>query len=242
MENSVSAASTNADLIGIIRKAEYRKEYSYRGDDLRREKISFLAENCRRVIDFGKSSRGDYPLFREGQAVTVDINRFEGYPDIVDDICEPRNLAPASADGIVCLAVLEHVYDPIKAVANLHDLLEPGGYCFAYLPFLYRYHAPRDLVYQDYFRFTRDGAAYLFRNFEQTTIYPYRGAYSTIANIWQPWKYRVEKIFGQGLNRWLDRIGGMISNSPGNDLQVSGFYVWARKKGGGGSRTESEPA
>ena len=219
----------NNRLIQMIRKAEICWDYIYRTDVLQKEKIGFLARKCEKVIDFGKSSREHYALFRRDQAITVDINQGDDYPDIIDDLCDISSLPPMSADGIVCLAVLEHVYDPFRATDNLHMLLKEGGYCFAYVPFLYRYHAAKDLCYQDYFRYTRDGTALLFKNFSKVTIYPVRGTYSTIANIWQPWKYRVEKIFGQRLNKWIDRIGTAISNSQNNNLQASGFYIWAEK-------------
>jgi hypothetical protein len=124
--------------------------------------------------------------------------------------------------------VLEHVYDPASAVGNLYDMLKPGGYCFAYVPFLYRYHAPSDLKYQDFYRYTRDGIAYLFRNFSSVTLYPSRGGYSTIFNLVGFWKDRIERRFGQGINQRIDQLGNFI-HKRSNELQASGYFIWVEK-------------
>jgi SAM-dependent methyltransferase len=136
----------------IILRTQINSTYLYRSEDLSEEKIRFLAEHCPRVLNVGKSSRKRFAYFKPQQVLTLDINRFEGYPDIVDDLCNLETDLKNQFDGIVCLAVLEHVYDPQAATRNLLEMLKPDGYCFAYVPFLYRYHAPPDLHYQDYFR------------------------------------------------------------------------------------------
>src|SRR5262249_46728780 len=152
-------------------------------EELLDEKIQFLADHCKKVLDVGKSSRERFSYFHPGQITTLDINQFDDYPDIIDDLCDIRHVPASSVDGIICLAVLEHVYDPMSAAKNLYKMLQPGGYCLAYVPFLYRYHAGKDLVYQDYFRYTRDGVAYLFREFSDVTLYPCRGRLSTMFNL-----------------------------------------------------------
>jgi SAM-dependent methyltransferase len=219
---------TNDRLRAIIQRTKIDSTYLYRSDDLAEEKIRFLAENCEKVLDVGKSSRKRYAYFRAGQALTLDINPFDDYPDIIDDLCNLEHDLTAQFDGIVCLAVIEHVYDPQAAVKNLYTMLKPGGYCFAYVPFLYRYHAPPDLKYQDFFRYTRDGVAYLFRDFAEVTVYPCRGGYSTIFNLVGVWKDQVERRFGQGINKRIDQLGSLI-HKRSNELQASGYFIWSVK-------------
>lgn len=226
---NVTVQQKNEELKAIIRRVKTNHSYTYRSDDFLDEKVRFLADHCEKVLDFGKSSRHRYTFFEKGQVVTVDINQFDDYPDIIDDICHLQYIAPSSFDGIICMAVLEHVYDPHKAVKNLYAILKNGGYCLAYVPFLYRYHAPENFAFQDYFRYTRDGVAYLFRDFSEVTVYPYRGPYSTILNLWAPWKYKIEKRFGQSLNKLVDKIGSWLLRSRNDDQQVSGYYIWAVK-------------
>ena len=222
------AKQTSDTLRAIIQRTQIDSNYLYRSDALLEEKICFLAANCEKVLDVGKSSRKRYAYFKAGQALTLDINQFEGYPDIVDDLCDMQHDFTGQFDGIVCLAVIEHVYEPQVATSNLYAMLKPGGYCLAYVPFLYRYHAPTDLKYQDFFRYTRDGVAYLFRNFSEVMVYPHRGAYSTMFNLLGFWKGQVERRFGQGINQRIDQVGGLV-HKRSNELQASGYYIWAVK-------------
>jgi SAM-dependent methyltransferase len=229
-ESSNVAAQTNEALKAIIQRVKIDTSYTYTTDTLLDQKVRFLADHCMRVLDVGKSSRHRYQFFTAGQVVTTDINQFDNYPDIVDDICNIQSIPFDSFDGVICMAVLEHVYDPANAVKNLFAILKPGGYLLAYVPFLYPYHAPKALVYQDFYRYTRDGIAYLFRDFGDVTLYPCRGRYSTILNLLGGWKAQIEQRFGQRLNRWIDRMGSFLRSSESGPLQASGYYIWAIKQ------------
>lgn len=227
IENS-KAQQRNERLKAIIERTHIDSTYLYRSEDLAEDKIRFLAQNCEKVLDVGKSSRKRFAYFKPGQVLTLDINKYENYPDIVDDLCDLETNLLNRFDGIICLAVLEHVYDPLTATHNLYLMLSPGGYVFAFVPFLYRYHAGTDLQYQDFFRYTRDGVAYLFRDFAEVSIYPCRGSYSTIFNLVGSWKSVVEKRLGQGVNKRIDQIGNFF-HKRSNELQTSGYFIWARK-------------
>ena len=48
------------------------------------------------------------------------------------------------------MGILEHVYDPFKAVNNMFKMLKKDGIIFGMAPYLYYYHAPNDLNFQDY--------------------------------------------------------------------------------------------
>ena len=107
---------------------------------LRQERLRQMADECRTVLDFGQSTREDGKLFSRCEYVTCDIDESTG-PDIVADICDLNLVADASIDGVVCISVLEHVYDPFGAIAEIHRILRPGGPFFGCVPFLYPYHA-----------------------------------------------------------------------------------------------------
>ncbi len=222
-------AATNEKMIRLIRATKIDASYRYDAKRLLNEKISFMAEHCEKVLDFGKSSRKHYDKFRKGQVITTDINQYDGYPDVIDDICNITNLPMEAFDGIVCLSVLEHVYAPHVAVDNLRGLLKKDGYCLVYAPYFWRYHAPNSLKFQDYFRFSRDALAYLFRDFSEVTIYPYRGRYSTVFNMFGGWKGYVERFFGQGANKLIDTTLGTLFGAKNDVVQASGYYLWARK-------------
>ena len=214
----------NEGLIEVIQRAKVDTSYCYDSQKIMDDKIAYLAENCQSVLDFGKSSRSHFELFKPGQVETADINQYEGYPDIICDICDASTLPQRKYDGIVCNAVIEHVYDPFAAVRNMYDLLEDGGICMCYAPFIFRYHAPGDLKFQDYFRFSRDGLALLFKDYSKVTLYSIRGRSSSALNYAVPGWKKIEKRFGF-MNKMVDSVFGG-KESP---LQVTGYVVWAEK-------------
>lgn len=178
------------------------------------------------VLDIGRCMREYHDKLDCGQVDTLDINDFGDYPNIVADICQPfPKEFEGRYDAIVALSILEHVYDPFAAIANIRHLLKPGGTAFIYVPFLFRYHSPPDNLIQDYYRFTRDGVAYLFREFDEVTIYPVRGRYSTIANMFLFWKRIVERRMGSKINKLLD----LPVSRNDNILQASGYNITAVK-------------
>jgi len=103
--------------------------------------------------------------------------------------------------------------------------LKPGGTLFLYVPWMWRYHGPKNLLFQDYQRLSRDGMAYLLRDFEDVTLYPLRGKYAARMNFMKLWKRKVEKHFGGRFNRMLD---SRVSDWR-NTVQASGYFAEARK-------------
>jgi SAM-dependent methyltransferase len=70
-------------------------------------------------------------------------------------------LKDGSVDGVLIQAVLEHVLEPQKVVAEIHRVLRPGGLVYANTPFMQHVHEGA----YDFTRFTESGHRYLFRNF-----------------------------------------------------------------------------
>jgi ubiquinone/menaquinone biosynthesis C-methylase UbiE len=66
-------------------------------------------------------------------------------------------------DAIVCWSVLEHVPDPIRAIAEMRRVLRPGGIIWIQLPFLLPYHADP----HDYWRVTPSGLRQWMRDFDE---------------------------------------------------------------------------
>ncbi|MCB1784302.1 MAG: methyltransferase domain-containing protein [Alphaproteobacteria bacterium] len=225
MTNAAQIAQRNEDLKDLIKAVKVDVSYCYETDKLLDEKVDFMAENCPRVLDFGKSSRHRYKKFSPEQAQTADINQYNDYPDYICDICDSSTFPEEKYDGIICNAVLEHVYDPFTAVKNLHEALKPEGYLLAYVPYLYRYHAPKDLTFQDYYRYSRDALAYMFRDFSSLTLYSVRGRTSTaFVSAFPFWKPYVEKKIPKA-NILVDKVlGGAY-----DPLQTSGYHIWAQK-------------
>jgi len=228
-KSNPTAEAAMARHVEAIRRITVDHEYAYDSDGLMTKKLEFMASHCSMVLDIGQSTRDKVKLFEQRQIESMDINLEEPPADIIDDICAPSRLQYERYDGIVCLSVLEHVYDPFAAIREIFRLLQPGGYLFLHLPFLFRYHAPQDLSFTDSYRFSRDGIAWLLRDFSEVTLYSIRGPYSSIFNLHRGWKKSVEKHLGMAPTRWLDRVGIRFFSRPTSELQVSGYYAWANK-------------
>ncbi len=213
----------NARLQEITRRA--RIDMRYLHDDRSRQHIVAATLECTRILDVGAGMRDHLGALGD-RVETLDLNDFGDYPDILGDVCSPfPDWMETRYDAVIALAILEHVYDPAAAVANFRRALKPGGRLFLYVPWMWRYHAPRDLMFQDYQRLSRDGMAYLLRDFEAVTLYPLRGKYSAILNMLKFWKSIVERRFGTHLNRLADARASDWRNT----IQTSGFFAEAHK-------------
>ena len=113
-----------------------------------------------RVLEIGA---GKYPLYREKIKATayqtLDIRK-EVEPDIRGDI-HNIPLEDESVDVVIATEVLEHCYDPHKAINEMHRILAKKGVCILSTRFIYKIHGSP----YDYYRFTDQGLSYLFQNF-----------------------------------------------------------------------------
>ncbi|MDC1176911.1 methyltransferase domain-containing protein [Candidatus Pelagibacter sp.] len=215
---------SNKNLISYIKKSVIDDYYLNNQEDFRKRIVKLINPNDE-VLDIGKSSRNYYKKINCKNLVTLDINKYEDYPDIVFDLCSNlQNNLFEKFDKIICLAILEHVYNPFLASENLKKMLKPGGIIFGYVPYLYKYHAPNDLKYQDYFRFSRDALSYLFKDFSEIKLFPVRGRLSTPLNLLfgNRWKNYFEKF---GINILLDKL----TNINTNRIQCSGYNFIIKK-------------
>ena len=66
-------------------------------------------------------------------------------------------------DCVIVQAVLEHVLDPHRCVAEIHRVLKPTGIVYGETPFMQQVHMQE----YDFTRFTHLGHRWLFKNFEE---------------------------------------------------------------------------
>jgi SAM-dependent methyltransferase len=137
-------------------------------------------------------------------------------PSILGD-AQQLPFKSGSVDAVICKAVLEHVPEPAQVVREMYRMLKPGGKLYAYLPFLYPYHGGS--VYLDYFRFTKDGVDYLFRDFTTVEKVPVRGHFGTFKLVFLPFLSKNSRV-----GAWLDKLIG--NKFP---RTTSGWNVFAVK-------------
>lgn len=198
-----------------------------------KEKVTRILAEKKTVIDIGGSFRIDPTRnnrIEPQNAWIADLIKEKGtdykildyvdtyHPDIVGDV---QNLPfpDNSQEALVCLAVLEHVENPIKAAAELYRVLEPGGYCLVYVPFLYYYHAEKG-YYGDYWRFTEDGLRFIFKPFTTFEIMNVRAPIETLIRLSPLGRWDVVCDVGN----FFDKLTGKLSSK-----QTAGYYVFLQK-------------
>ena len=213
----------NKNLINLIKKIKINNYYLKNQKDFR-DRIVKEINPIDHVLDIGMAMRDKFKLINSEILETLDVNDFGDYPDIICDICSDVSGLEKKYNKIICIAILEHVYDPTAAITNLRKMLKDEGIIYGYVPYLYQYHAPNDLKFQDYFRFSKDALAYLFKDFQNVELFPIRGRISTPLNILfaSKWKKYAEKT---NINIYLDKI----SNDENNFKQCSGFNFIIKK-------------
>ena len=157
-------SETNKKLISLIERTKINNFYLKNRKDFRDQILNDINPKDK-VLDIGMAMRKKHEKIICSKLETLDVNDYGSYPDIICDICSDITDLENKYDKIICIAILEHVYDPFKAVSNLKKMLKDGGKIYGNVPYLYHYHAPQDLKFQDYFRFSKDALAYLFKDF-----------------------------------------------------------------------------
>jgi SAM-dependent methyltransferase len=143
-----------------------------------------------KMLNAGAGSR-DISNFLRRNGVTeltsYDISSDD--PAVILGPIESMPFDDASFDSALCNAVLEHIIDPERAMAELARVVRKGGHIVATVPFLQPYHACPG----DYRRYTADGLAQLGRNagLEVLELLPVHSIAQTLG--WILWEYAREK-------------------------------------------------
>jgi SAM-dependent methyltransferase len=139
-------------------------------------------------------------------------------------------------DLVLNIAMLEHVKEPARVVAEMRRVLKPGGTVFAYLPFMQPFHgAP-----SDYQRWTMEGARELFADFSGVEVG--LGAGPASGMLWMGLEW-FSLLFSCGNRTAKDLIflatmplaapfkhlDLLLCSHPGAQVMASGFYVVATK-------------
>lgn len=115
------------------------------------------------VVGGGEIGNGADRLYTDDGVEVVAFDIYTG-PN-VQFVADAHRIpfAGGSVDAVVVQAVLEHVLDPARVVAEIHRVLRPDGLVYAETPFLQQVH---EAAY-DFTRFTESGHRWLFRAFSR---------------------------------------------------------------------------
>lgn len=84
-----------------------------------------------------------------------------------------------SFDTIICMEVLEHLHTPHQAIAEMQRVLKQGGMLILSTRFIFPLHDTP----HDYFRYTKYGLRYLFRDWEIVEMLEENHSLATIATL-----------------------------------------------------------
>jgi SAM-dependent methyltransferase len=100
-------------------------------------------------------------------------------------VCDAHDIpfADGAFDAVVAQAVLEHVVDPQRCVAEIHRVLQADGLVYAETPFMQQVHEGR----YDFQRFTFLGHRRLFRRFQELASGIVCGPGMALAWAWLYW-------------------------------------------------------
>jgi SAM-dependent methyltransferase len=142
------------------------------------------------MLNAGCGSR-DITAFLHAHGMTR-LTRYDiasNEPDVILGPIESMPFDDESFDSALCNAVLEHVTDAERGIAELARVVRKGGHLVVTVPFLQPFHAAPT----DYRRYTADGLAQLGRNagLELVEVLPVHSIAQTIG--WLLWEYAREK-------------------------------------------------
>lgn len=173
------------------------------------------------ILDIGGDRRSGYHVLLKGEH-NIEVNNFgvEG-ADHNFDLEEPFPVEDSSYDVVLCINVLEHIYDYRNVLSECHRILKPGGQLIVAVPFLIRVHpSPRD-----YWRYTADTLEKISyeAGFSTVTITavgtgPFAAAYSHLHNVF---RFSFIQIPLQYVAILLDRI--LATLAPGSSFTKQSY-------------------
>jgi len=184
-----------------------------------------------RVLGAGMEVLAEYPQI---QLVESDIELGER-PAVVFD-AHDIPFEDDSFDGVIVQAVLEHVADPARVVAEIERVLRPHGVVYAETPFMQQVHEGA----YDFTRFTFLGHRRLLRDFEEIESGIACGPGMALGWAWQyflmsfarrPGTRMVASATARATGFFWKYFDRFLAQRPGAYDAASGFYFIGRLSG-----------
>lgn len=113
------------------------------------------------ILDLGGTKNADYHKLINGnnEFKVVNIDEKYGY-DFKFNLEDRFELENESFDAVLCLNVLEHIFNYQNVVSESYRILKKDGLLFGAVPFLFNIHPCPN----DYFRYTKQALNKIFTN------------------------------------------------------------------------------
>jgi len=144
-------------------------------------------------------------------------------------------------DNILCTEVLEHLHSPYIAISEMKRVLKQGGKLILTTRFIFPLHD----IPHDYYRFTKYGLKYLFKDWELLELREESNTIEGIAVLLQRIGYQSEilnfkpfKLFFFILSKLVLHLSFVVTKEFGDiskkhlerNIISSGYYLICRKK------------
>jgi SAM-dependent methyltransferase len=180
-------------------------------------------------------SIGGGPGRENPRVINLNVEAF----DSVDIVGDGTNLPldDESVDTVTCNAVIEHVADPARLVAEMWRVLKPGGYAQLMIPFIFPFHA----YPSDYQRYSYRGIEELTRDFEKVELCVLTGPTSAILVMFREYlrllvpggNTRTLRMLLNGISGWLSfplkYLDRRLNRKPEAAHLAAAFYYLGRK-------------
>lgn len=181
------------------------------------------------VLDVGGGSCASYAMYLPYNYDSVNIESTDLKPTY---IVKPKGLwnLPKKYHTVICLNVLEHVYNYSEMIENIYDSLHKNGRAYIAVPFIYRYHSSPN----DYFRYSQDALKLMFQKFRRIEITPigtginlvnYSNWYGVYPQVIRP----IIASYNYLLDIILCKLSRRFNNNCGKNSFPIGFWIEVTK-------------
>jgi SAM-dependent methyltransferase len=156
----------------------------------------------------------------------------------VDAFCDAHDLPfpDASFDAVISTAVLEHVLDPERVVAEMRRVLRPRGLIYTEIPFMQQVHEGA----YDFTRFTLSGHRRLMRHFDELDKGAVAGPGTSLAwtierfliALAPPRLDPVMRAVSRLLFSWVKYVDRFVAHRPAALDAASCTYFFGRRREG----------
>jgi len=151
-----------------------------------------------KILELGggriKSSYFQFLQLKEPAEVTsIDIAS-ERQPDIIADLEKPLPCSDGQFDAVLCVNLLEHIFQYRQLVAESYRVLKSGGKLIGYVPFLVKVHPDPN----DYFRYTAQSLEHILRDVSFTGIQVRYVGRGPLTAAWSQCEYILPRVV-----RWV---------------------------------------
>lgn len=209
--------------------------HNLKATDNYRELIRLLPADAKiLVVGGGITGRGMEKFYEQKSYEIVGSDVYVGSRTTIISDAHDIPFEQDVFDCVIVQAVLEHVLDPQRCVAEMHRVLKSEGLIYAETPFMQQVHMRQ----YDFTRFTHLGHRRLFRYFTEIDSGPTGGPAMALAWSWMYFlrsftsSLRVSKlleVLGRLTSFFFKYFDYLLIDKPGSYDAASGMYFMGRK-------------